>query len=264
MIFQGAQEAHLVFLKNSFLGNPVSLPGGTGFFSEILPDCYWNYFKVTCEGEEALDELIASATPLFAARHKPLCLVFEADAGSNDPRVARLLQQGFEPKFEEVWMFRNATGLRAPSPMPGVRVQTCETDADLEVFLSAFFAAFGGADPREPYGALPPEYAIPVRQSFVHRHKVGLQLYNLYVDETPAACAMLGVCGEYAGLYSLGVRPEFRGRGLGAYMTQFRMFEAAQRGAKILFLQTEGGSYNEKLFSSFGFVTAFQWTGIAR
>ena len=137
-----------------------------------------------------------------------------------------------------------------------LEIKEVDSKKDMKVFVGVFNQAYGGATPEEPYGALPPEYSEVLLESFNKEDK-SVKHYIGFINGEAAAIGTL-IIGEGFGLLcNLGVSPKCRKRGFGGDMSLFRVKEAQRLGCGVIFLLTEEGSYNEKLFSKIGFETKF-------
>jgi ribosomal protein S18 acetylase RimI-like enzyme len=78
--------------------------------------------------------------------------------------------------------------------------------------------------------------------------------FVIYADGVPAGCGGVQIFPDYAELKRMYVRPRFRGLGLGKRMVTHLSEYAAERGVKVLRLET-GVSQLEaiSLYESFGF-----------
>lgn len=246
-----AQAAHLRFMAESFVSKVEHAPNGTFVMSNIITDSFWSYATHHIGSQETLESFIKTVTERFKSKRRNPCVLINPE---RDLVLAAALEQaGFERVYEDAWMFYQ--GARSINPPGSADISICRTQAQFDVFLEVFFSAYSGASPDEPYGALPPEYGLAFQKSFDRRREHGLQHFVLRVDGEPAGVAMLGLEGQVAGFYALGIKPKFRKRGLAQQLTLHRLSVALQHGAKTIFLQTEAGSYNERLFSKFGFST---------
>lgn len=82
----------------------------------------------------------------------------------------------------------------------------------------------------------------------------GVEFFVIYQDGVAAGCGGVQFFDDYAELKRMYVRPQFRGLGLGKRMVAHLSEHAAQRGIKVLRLET-GISQTEAigLYKSFGF-----------
>lgn len=82
----------------------------------------------------------------------------------------------------------------------------------------------------------------------------GVTFFVIYADGVPAGCGGVQFFADYAELKRMYVRPRFRGLGLGKRMVTHLSEYAAERGVKVLRLET-GVSQLEaiSLYESFGF-----------
>lgn len=248
-----AHAAHLRFMNGSFVSSVEKTEFGTLVFSDLIADSYWSYFLPRPGLGEGSDACIEETVLRFKERGRNPC--FLVDPKTNSHLSSALAAAGFERGYEDVWMFYEG-GLPALPRDPAVEIAACASQKDFEIFLEIFSLAYAGSSPDEPYGALPPEYAKAFQVSFDRRAGNGLQHFILSYKGRPAGIGMLGLSADAACLYALGIRPELRKRGLAEHMTAHRLKVALGAKSPLIFLQTETASYNEKLFSKYGFSAA--------
>jgi len=249
--FEEAQEAHFKILSGSFHSGHEKRETARFIWSDILSEAYWNHATdLSLEPGDA-KEFTSYLTDFYVQRGRIPAVYLTPE--SHALRES-FIEAGFKDEFTDCWMFLTEHKPYVPDLPQGIRLKRCLKSSDFEDYIEVFFQAFGGSDQKEPYGALPLAYKEAIRLSFgVADFERELFHFLLYDNDEPAGCALLGLAGNVAGLYSLGVIPSKRGRGFARILTNLRVEEAFNRGADILFLLTEQGSYNEQLFASFGF-----------
>lgn len=85
------------------------------------------------------------------------------------------------------------------------------------------------------------------------------------VDGTPAVAGSLLIREGVAGIYSLTVRPDFRGRGLGRWMMQGLHSQAFREGCRSVVLQaTKAGLplYEKLGYRSVGRMGVYRWEAV--
>ena len=246
---QKAIAAHHNFLMGSFITRVEEKEYGSFIYSELLDSYYWNYLLPNEKCLTSPEKVISAVKSYYKEQNRRPCL--QLSNGSPE-LIDSLSRAGFKLEYQDVWMFYEG-GQVEDTVLPKIKITACETEKELETFLEVFFAAYSGVSPDEPYGALPPEYGEAFKKSFYLREEKGLYLSILYFNDQPAAISELGFNEKLACLYGLGVKPEFRKQGLAEILTRHRIKIAQEKGANAIFLQTEAGSYNEKLFTRYGF-----------
>lgn len=82
--------------------------------------------------------------------------------------------------------------------------------------------------------------------------------YVAELDGVPVATCYSVRTGDSVGIFTVGVPPEFRGRGYGRLMTERAMTDAFESGATAAYLQSSEVAL--KLYESMGFRTVETWT----
>lgn len=257
---KNAQIAHLQFVNGSFVSRVTSDKHGTAVTSDVISDSYWNYIAPSPNAIRESDALINYATNHFRSKSRVPCIL--VDHGKNQQFVDQLLSHGFTRVYQDAWMFYDRPDY-SKRQNSAAKFSQCESEAEMQTFLSTFFAAYSGASSDEPYGALSPEYGVAFQRSFECRADRGLRHFLMSVAGEVVGCSMLGLKDGIACLYGLGVKPQFRKRGFGEALIAHRVGLALSESAKVIFLQTEHGSYNERLFTKFGFQTRAIYDGYA-
>ena len=164
--------------------------------------------------------------------------------GHDQPEdLPRLLEDhGFTPEPMETLLVRaiDETLWQAPAD-PEVVIRTAETAADVADFSRAVEAAFGHLFDDDP-------------DLWLARIRGGeAALHVAYVDGAPVACGRLETPAgrSFAGLYTGGVAPAHRGRGLYPALVQSRAREAAGRGYEYLI--TEALETSRPILQRLGF-----------
>ena len=140
-----------------------------------------------------------------------------------------------------------------------VSIRTVDGRKSLEVFVNTFNQAYSGADPNEPYGKAPPEWGETFYSGFgLEKKGRKIEYYVLFEHENPASILLTSSLEGFGGIYGVGTVPEMRGRGYASTLTLYAVQQLLKQGANETFLQTEKGSYNEKLYEKIGFKTEWE------
>lgn len=141
------------------------------------------------------------------------------DRPGDLPRI--LERHGFVPDPMETLLVRalDETFLQRPVE-PGPSIRTVATAGDVDDFLRAVEAAFG-----HPFRHDAAQLLADIGAGVASAHVA-------YVDGAPVAAGRLEMpeARSFAGLYTGGVAPAYRGRGLYRALVQSRAREAAARG----------------------------------
>lgn len=162
------------------------------------------------------------------------------DGPGDLPRI--LEGHGFRPEPMETLLVRAINeALWASSPDGDLSIRSAATAADVADFSRAVEVAFG-----HPFDEDPDLWLARIRGGEAALHVA-------YVDGVPVACGRLETPAgrSFAGLYTGGVAPAHRGRGLYRALVQSRAREAAGRGYEYLI--TEALETSRPILEKLGF-----------
>lgn len=248
-----AQSAHLNFLLGSFISKIEKLPDFTWVYSDIISDSYWNYVTDVHDAAGGDRHFFQQIEDKFRKSARTPCVL--VDRQTQSTRASLLQRNGFKPCYADAWMIFEGALPPPCQSSSNIQIRRCDCKEDFRLYLDTFFASYSGASPEEPYGALPRSYGEAFERAFALREARGLHFYLATEGNTTVGIAMLGKQSQAACLYGLGVKPEHRKRGIGEALTHRRLTDTLENGPVPVFLQTEDGSYNQQLFSKFGFRT---------
>ncbi|MFW9852938.1 MAG: GNAT family N-acetyltransferase [Candidatus Thorarchaeota archaeon] len=106
-----------------------------------------------------------------------------------------------------------------------------------------------------PEEVLTKSYLIPILDSKV-------TAYMAYVEKKPIATSLVFYDSGVAGIYSVTTLPEYRGKGIGTYMTYLLMQDAKNKGYKLITLHSseKGLSVYRKLgFQEYDYINYYFW-----
>ena len=260
-ILDDAFEVHQNFLIDSYIDQIEQRAMGRFLYSALLRDENWNLVTHITALPEQVPLLIEEAKQAYSING--LRPTFYCSTEHQQALLRAFKEQGLVEKFCDAWMFLELSQ-KSVAPLSGKLIlQVCKTQEERDRYVTVFMRSFSGSDPHEPYGALPPTYAEATRRSFDSILPRGAFYHYLIMYEgVCAGCVLLGVADKLAGLYALGIVPEFRGKIFPRLLARHTIQKALEQGAEIAFLQTEAGSYNDKLFSKVGFKTFDKFVGI--
>lgn len=230
-----AEAAHYRMQAALYQPRRRDVDGASFLWSEDVSEPDWNHAALVRVEPGEVDGLVGRVEKFFpGVRRRPAIAV---NPFSRPPDLAdRLLERGWRRVFRHSWLFAEAETL--PGLPPGVRIEPVSDADGMDTFCALFRAGFEVPD------ALAGGIETALRRSFAVPHPgVGVVHYLATVDGEPAGVGSVlsadGAAGLYAGLYNLAVPAPFRCRGLGAAITRHRIADARDRGAEIVFLQTE-------------------------
>jgi len=164
---------------------------------------------------------------------------------------------GFELDHE-IWMAAYST----PSTREAGGIEIKDDAPNFEAdFLKTFSLAFGGeATEADGYGDIPPEYLSALKESLnrspsevvEHKHFVA------YRDDMPVGCGSVHVGSDFAGLYNVGTVPAARGVGIGSTVSAVAIKYALDKGAPLVFFQTQPGGSVQQFYEGLGCSVIFE------
>ena len=255
-----SERLHFRMLDRVFFTEVLSAPRCVFAWHDKAPDYYSNIAaQVLCSEEEAAP-LIEEIADFFEKRSRDVA-IYTTPFSKPDELPALLEKSGFKTVYRDAWMYFNGVPKCCSLP-EHVAIRAVENQNDMQVFVDLFNRAYSGTDPREPYGAAPPAWGESLYSSFGHS-VAGREVryYLLFEKKQPASLLMTSSIEGCGGIYSVGTTPEMRGRGYGSLLTLHAVNQLVESGADVVFLQTEKGSYNEKLYHKIGFST--EWVAEA-
>lgn len=174
----------------------------------------------------------------------------------NNEILSAHLKANYNLIFTDAWMCWNCSSVPLKKNSY-LHVKKVLTISDMEIFINVFMRAFGGTELQEPYGKLPPEFAVALYNSFTDFSTALTHFIAYDKDDNPIGCASVSLIKSCAFFYCLGVIPSYRCQGIATQLHMFRIKYALDKGCTDIYLQTEKDSINELINNKVGFYTAF-------
>ena len=259
-VMKRAEDKHYLFQLDCYLSESKKIDGALLVWSDRITDSYWNYATKIDTDERSVPALVNTITKFYKAKNrKPAIYTTPFSRPNNLPELIE--KASFKVDSQDAWMFYEGPKPKVELP-DRFAIKKVETLKEMKVFVNIFNRSYGGASPDEPYGALPKEYGDSLLASFSQKTDNVKVINELgMLDGVPMAIGTMVCSDGFAALYNLGVSPEYRKRGFSEIMSLNRIREAMELGNGVIFLQTEKGSYNERLFAKWGFSTEFVGKG---
>lgn len=259
-LLREAEISHEQFLVGSYIEGIESTPQGNFLYSTPLKDAWLNIVTHLTATSSDVPALIKKAKSFYLPRKRSpafYCALF-----TQQELIDAFKRHGCKEAFCDVWMFLPLSESRKVEGS-SIRLHLCSSSEDGELFIATYMKSYSGVDPHEPYGALPEEYREAKRQ-FLATKIPGREICHFLImrSDECVGCVEIGVDKHLAGLYALGIVPAYRGKIFPRTIATLCVNEARARGATTAFLQTEAGSYNEKLFARMGFVALEKKCGL--
>lgn len=249
-LIERAEKLHDTFMLKFYYSGFKEIKGARLFYSNKIKDPYWNHAAHIKTSEEEIYDLIIKIKEFYKSKNRTPAL--HVNSFTQPPNIKSILfKEGFKSFSNDSIMFYGGKDIALDSDL---EVRKVQTKKEIKIFVEVFNLAYGGANPDEPYGKLPPEYSEVLLESF-NNNDENIKHYIGFINNEAVAIGTLIVNYKFGLLCNLGVSPSYRKKGFGAIMSLFRVKEALNLGCKIIFLLTEEGSYNEKLFTKLGFET---------
>lgn len=255
-IMEQAEKKHYEFQNGCYFSDSKKIEGAVLLWNDRIKDSFWNYATRINVEEKQLQELIKKIIDFFKEKNRqPAIYVTPFTMPRNAADI--LKRFGFASKYKDSWMFYEKPEPKIMLP-DNFSINEVKTKEEMKTFVDIFHQAYGGASPEEPYGALPKEYGECLLDSFVKPQKGKAIIHYLgFFDSKPVSIATLIYSGKLGCIYNVGTIPSYRGRGFGVAISLNAVADSIRNNAKIVFLQTEQGSFNENYYTNLGFSTKF-------
>lgn len=240
-------------LDGVFFTTVLETPAYTIATHEKAIDYYSNLAgNIRCQKDD-LPTILNKLENYFADRNRP-ATIYVTPFTQPSSLNSQLKNRGFQPAYKDAWMYFSESPKL--SPKTGAVIKTVNDRKQMRLFVDVFNQAYGGTDPREPYGQAPPEWGETLSAAFgLQKNARQVDFYMLYDNGEPASVLLTSRIDGFGGIYSIGTIPKMRGRGHAASLTLHAVQQLQAQGASTIFLQTEKDSYNEHFYTKLGFST---------
>ncbi|WP_433211917.1 GNAT family N-acetyltransferase [Microtetraspora malaysiensis] len=204
----------------------------------------WNGVVWSDLDEAGADAAIAAQVRRFTAAGREFeWKLYAHDRPADLP--ARLRAAGFAPEPEEAVMVAEVTDVSTAVDLPdGIRLQPVTDAPSAELMAEVHRSAFGEDRPEIMAGFL---------ARFAEAPETAAAVVAMAGDVPVSAARMEIYPGtDFAGLWSGGTVPEWRGRGLYRALVAFRARLAAERGCR--YLQVDASDQSRPILLRLGFV----------
>jgi N-acetylglutamate synthase-like GNAT family acetyltransferase len=128
-------------------------------------------------------------------------------------------------------------------------------------YKNVFNEVYTKGEADDPYKNLSPLYGELTAQRFSKKPKgYSIACYAAFVENEMVGVVEMAFDKQNAGLYALAVLPKYRKMGAARSLISKCIADARKNGIKNIFLQTEKGGRNEKIFTKFDFKAKFKGT----
>ncbi len=259
---RAAENAQYRMQLGIYFSKIEKIDGATILFSDTIEDVFWNYAATVNAKEENLEGLVERVVEFYRSRNRQPC-IYVTPFSRPQSLSAYLRDRSFQVVFRDAWMFHEGKTSQTIIQPTDLRIKEVSSKADMGSFVKVFNQAYGGTpSENEPYGGLAAYYGEALLASFseVQRGKRVWHYLATIGDHVVGIASLISSRG-YAGIYNVGTLPEYRRKGIGALLSLRAVEDSEKQGNKVLFLQTEGGSYVERFYEKLGFSTKFVGEG---
>jgi len=254
---QVLEKYHYYFQLGMYFSKDEFILETRMLFSELIDDNFWNYAAEVLTIEERVEQIIRQVENRFAKKER--IPAFYLTPWTQPPSFPHTLRKhGYSLSFDDAWVVAQNLSIPQFDLPSGLRIVRVSTWKHISTFIETFMSAFGYVSEDVPYGGLPKTYGETLRRSVVNnRNNDNIVHYLAYWNNEPAGVGSLVYKSGIAGLYNLGVKAEFRNKGIGKMLALQRIFDALKFGNNIIFFQSEPGGIVEKFYHDLGFATLF-------
>lgn len=254
-LFNKIEDANIRF-NQDFWTKVVKQPDSLILLNEEIPDDpYLNYATKIFEFKKN-SPFINKTEEIFHKENTPP--TFYIAPYTPKELVDVLQKEGYQPFAHDAWMFFDPSSQAPSIPVENLEIKKVQTEEELDKFTEVFVEVYSKGEPDDPYQGLSPLYAKFLKKQF---HRTGpsfaAEFYLALFDDEAVGTGTLFYDQEIGGLYGLGVLPKVRRLGIGKSIQSTWVRRAKELGLKYIYLVTEVGSRNEKIFTKFGFETKF-------
>ena len=251
-----AEDYHYKFQLGCYFSGVKKDKNTLFLWNDRIEDSYWNFATKINVDKKFLNELIKEIVTFYKAKNRQPAIYFTPFTNpKNLPAIAKKF--GFKSEYKDVWMFYERGKPKVMMPQNFV-IKQAKTKEEMKTFVDIFNQAYSGVTPEEPYGALPKEYGECLLGSFGKLQKDKKVVHYLGIlNNKPVGVTTLIFSGGFSCIYNVGTIPNHRKKGIGSVLSLNAVADSIKKNAKIIFLQTEQGSFNEKYYTRLGFSPKF-------
>lgn len=149
----------------------------------------------------------------------------------------------------ERWMMCDRESLNCLAVKQGAIFQTTSDSCPSD----DYFHVLGNLFEDQAYNDRFRNFYIPTLMEAKLNRNVNVRHSVLYVNSEPVSCGSVYISGIYSGLYNVGTKFGYGGRGFGELISHQLTTLALDTGAESVFLQCVIGTHVEKLYGKLGY-----------
>lgn len=241
--------------SEEFVTDSVGLPEAKFLFNRNVPEEPFLNYATDITTPKDIPQFVRQAEKIFAEhKAKPN---FALSPYTTPNLKSYLIDHGYEENANTAWMFFDPAN-EVPEKPDEVEIRLVENEQQFREFAKVMVEVFSKGEPDDPYHGFSPKWGeVLLKQYNHHNDSYQLETYLAYINGELAGGAQLLFDNETGYLDWLSVLPKFRRLGVGKALQATRVNRAKKLGVENIFLLTEVGSRNEKIFTKFGFKTEF-------
>lgn len=252
---------HMDFITGIFVSDSIILENARYLFSRNLNETWVNCAS-GLEANQIDTESFTTKVIQFYQNKNRNPSVFLLKDTSSDGLISNLKLRGFKLDYSDSLM--TYEGNDSFQSVKDFLIKKVENKTEMNQFIELFYQAHTGAND-EVYGEADKEYRNCFMDSFLNpTDKVKREFYIGFLNKQPVSYGVIFLNGDVAGLYAIGTIPERRKKGLARVLSITLVNRAKDLGAVEIFLLTETGSINEKIYAKMGFKSKFVYLGYSK
>lgn len=260
--YKEVELTHLHLQKGMYFSEVIQKDKYVIAYSKIIQDNYWNY--ATLISADNIESFSNEIETFFLAHARTPAYYLTSYNHYFNQQENFLINAGYRKEFMDSWMLFDLDQKKAINQY----IERCDLKFievknldDMKVFVEVFKNAYSSGSSEDIYGALPEYYYEALFSSF-HNKENGKKVIHLigYSNDEPVSIATCIAFKQFAGIYNVGTAHKHRKKGFGSITSAAAISNAMAQDSKLIFLQTENGSYVEQFYSKLAFSKQFTGT----
>lgn len=248
------ENFHFNCLQGMYFSNIVQTDWFTLLSSDLIEDTYYNYCAQININEELFEGEWYKIREYFIDINRIPSLYITP---SSDLYCSNILNKyNLKKQYTDAWMIMdNPEILLNQKINSNISIIKVNSSDEFNTFVNTFYGAYSGDDPNDPYSNLSPTYVHALRKSNNIKDLFNRNHYIASLNGMAVGVATAIESNGIVAIYNVGTIAQYRNNGVGKALISKIVNDFAF--AKLLFLQTEYGSYVEKWYQNMGYKTVF-------
>lgn len=255
---KNVENAHYQLQQNIYYSQQTRIKGALLLSSDKIKDYFWNYAAEIDVNKDHVKELVNTIIRFYESNNRTPAIYITPFTQPNN-LVEYLKEMGFGLQFRDAWMFYEGIQSKEGQIPHSFSIREVKNTNDMDIFVKIFNESYGGTPTEgEPYAGLPTYYGEALKESFskLHPNKKIIN-YLASMNNKVVGIGSFIFSRGYGGIYNVATIPEYRKKGVGTAISKKIIDNSIKHNIKVLFLQTEKGSYVEQFYNKLGFATKF-------